>query len=120
VLVVVACAIVLYLAYRVRTVIRLAAISLFLALALLPIIDTLDRSPRLPRGLVILAVYLVLAVGVVVIGELVVPSMVKEVGQLSHDAPRYARELRSDATFRHYDNRYKITPKTRAGRAAPA
>jgi predicted PurR-regulated permease PerM len=111
VLVVVACVAVLYLAYRVRTVIRLAAISLFLGLALLPIIDALDRSQRLPRAAIILAVYLVLAVTVVVIGELVIPSMVKEVGQLSHDAPRYARELRSNATFRHYDNRYKISAK---------
>jgi predicted PurR-regulated permease PerM len=111
VLVVVACAFVLYLAYRVRTVIRLAAISLFLGLALLPIVDALDRSRRLPRALIILAVFLVLAVSVVVIGELVVPSMVKEVGQLSRDAPRYARELRSNATFRHYDNRYKISAK---------
>ena len=48
----------------------------------MPIVDTLDRSQRLPRGLVILAIYLVLAVSVAVIGELVVPSMVKEVGQL--------------------------------------
>jgi predicted PurR-regulated permease PerM len=111
VLVVVACAIVLYLAYRVRTVIRLAAISLFLGLALLPIVDALDRGGRVPRGLIILGVYLVLAVSVVVIGDLVVPSMVKEVGQLSRDAPRYARELRSNATFRHYDNRYKISAK---------
>jgi predicted PurR-regulated permease PerM len=111
VLVVVASAAVLYLAYRVRTVIRLAAISLFLGLAMLPIVDGLDRSQRLPRALIILAVYLVLGVSVVVIGELVVPSMVKEVGQLSHDAPRYARELRSNATFRHYDDRYKISAK---------
>jgi predicted PurR-regulated permease PerM len=111
VLVVVACAFVLYLAYRVRTVIRLAAISLFLGLALLPIVDALDRSERVPRSLIILAVYLALAVSVVVIGELVVPSMVKEVGQLSRDAPRYARELRSNATFRHYDNRYGISAK---------
>jgi predicted PurR-regulated permease PerM len=111
VFVVVACAIVLYLAYRVRTVIRLAAISLFLGLALLPIVDALDRSQRLPRELIILVVYLVLALSVVVIGELVVPSMVKEVGQLSHKAPQYARELRSNATFRHYDNRYEISAK---------
>jgi predicted PurR-regulated permease PerM len=111
VLVVVACAVVLYLAYRLRTVIRLAVISLFLALALLPIVDALDRSQRLPRAAIILAEYLVLAVTGVVIGDLVVPSMVKEVGQLSHDAPRYARELRSNATFRHYDNRYKISAK---------
>jgi predicted PurR-regulated permease PerM len=41
----------------------------------------------------------------------VVPSLVKEVGQLSHDAPRYAAELRHNGTFRHYDDRYHITSK---------
>jgi predicted PurR-regulated permease PerM len=41
----------------------------------------------------------------------VVPSIVKEVGQLSRDAPRYAHDLRADSTFRHYDNRYHISAK---------
>jgi hypothetical protein len=41
----------------------------------------------------------------------VIPSIVREVGDLSHDAPRYARDLRSNATFRHYDNRCHISAK---------
>jgi predicted PurR-regulated permease PerM len=41
----------------------------------------------------------------------VVPSLVKEVGQVSHDAPRYAADLRHNGTFRHYDNRYHISAK---------
>lgn len=32
-------------------------------------------------------------------------------GQLSHNAPRYARELRANSLFRHYDNRYHISAK---------
>ena len=40
---------------------------------------------------------------------MVVPSLAKEAEQLSHDAPRYAAELRGNPTFRHYDNRYHIT-----------
>jgi predicted PurR-regulated permease PerM len=59
----------------------------------------------------ILVVYLVLIGAVVLIGALVVPSMVKEVGQLSKDAPRYARDLRANSAFRHYDNRYHISAK---------
>jgi predicted PurR-regulated permease PerM len=111
VLILVVCAAVLYLAWRLRTVIRLAAISLFLALALLPITDRLDRVRHVPRWGVILVIYLLLAGAVVVIGDVVVPSMAKELKELSRNAPGYARDLRTNATFRHYDNRYQISAK---------
>lgn len=111
VLIVVACGIGLYLLWRVRTIVRLAAISVFLGLAVLPIVDALDHRTRIPRSISILLVYLVLIVAVVLIGAVVVPSVVKEVGQLSRDAPRYARDLRVNSTFRHYDNRYHISAK---------
>jgi len=109
VLIVVACGIGLYLLWRVREVVRLVGISLFLALALMPVVDALDNKLRVPRGLLILLVYLLLIAAVAVIGYVVVPSLVKEVGQLSHDAHRYAAELRHNGTFRHYDDRYHIT-----------
>jgi uncharacterized protein (TIGR02246 family) len=109
VLILTACALVLYLVWRVRVVIRLIAISLFLALALIPLIDAATTRTRVPRALVILLVYLALFVSVAVVGYVVVPSLIKEVGQLSHDAPRYAADLRRNATFRHYDNRYHIS-----------
>ena len=111
VLIVIACGIVLYLVWRVRTVVRLGAISLFLALALLPIVDAVAGRIRMPRTLIILGLYVVLIASVAVMGYVVVPSLVKEVGQLSHDAPRYALDLRRNSTFRHYDNRYHITAK---------
>jgi uncharacterized protein (TIGR02246 family) len=106
-----ACALVLYVIWRVRVVVRLIAISLFLALALIPVVDALATKIRVPRALIILVVYVVLIVSVAVIGYVVVPSLVKEVGQISHDAPRYAADLRHNATFRRYDNRYHITTK---------
>ena len=111
VLIVAACAIFLYLCWRVREVIRLVAISLFVALALFPVVDAIDSRIRLPRSLIILLVYLALLASVAVIGYVVVPSLVKEVEQIAHDAPRYAADLRHNATFRHYDNRYHITQK---------
>jgi predicted PurR-regulated permease PerM len=110
VLIIVACGIALYLLWRVRGVVRLVGISLFLALALMPIVDWLDtRMPRVPRSMLILCVYVLLIASVAVIGYVVVPSLVKEVGQISHDAPRYAAELRHNSLFRHYDNRYHIS-----------
>ena len=111
VLILAACALVLYLVWRVRVVVRLVVISLFLALALIPVVDVVATKTRAPRALIILMAYVVLIVSVAVVGYLVVPSLVKEVGQLSHHAPRYAADLRSNATFRRYDNRYHITAK---------
>ena len=105
---VVACVIALYLAWRVRDVVRLVGISLFLALALMPVVDALDRS-RIPRAALILLVYVLLFVAVAVIGYVVIPSLVNQVGQLSDDAPRYAADLRHNGIFRHYDNRYHIS-----------
>ncbi len=120
VLIVVVCAIGLYLLWRVRTVIRLAGISVFLALAATPMVDALDRHLRLPRGLIVLLVLIAIVAVVVVIGAAVVPSMVKEVEQLSRHAPQYARDLRRNSTFRHYDNRYHISAKlTRDARQLP-
>jgi predicted PurR-regulated permease PerM len=110
-LITVGCAIALYLLWRVRVVVRLAGISLFLAVAIVPVVDSFERHVRVPRAMIILAVLAVAIAGVVVIGAVVVPSMVKEVGQLSQHAPKYARELRRYSTFRHYDNRYHISAK---------
>jgi predicted PurR-regulated permease PerM len=111
ILVLVACFIALYLAWRLRTVIQLMAISLFLALTLMPIVDAVDDRTRIPRAAIILCVYLVLAAGVVVAGVIVVPSLVKEVQQLPHDAPTYVHDLRASPVFRHYDDRYHISTK---------
>ena len=111
VLIVTVCAIGLYLAWRVRGVIRLVGISLFFALALFPLVDAITAKTRLPRAMVILMTYLLLIGGVAVVGYVVVPSLVKEVEQLSNNAPHYAAELRGNSTFRHYDNRYHITAK---------
>jgi predicted PurR-regulated permease PerM len=109
--IVVACAGALYLTWQVRGVIRLVVIALFVALALNPLVDAIDARTRAPRAAVIVSLYLTLAGGVVVVGVVVVPSMVKQVAQLSHDAPRYAEDLRHNATFRSYDDRYHLTAR---------
>jgi predicted PurR-regulated permease PerM len=111
ILMVAACGIALYLVWRVRIVLRLVGISLFCALALVPMVDAIAGKVRVPRAVIILTVYLVLIAGVALVGYVVVPSLVKEVHQVSHDAPGYAGDLRHNAAFRHYDNRYHITRK---------
>src|ERR1700744_2195637 len=88
VVIVVACGIALYLAWRVRGVIRLVAISLFFALTLLPIVDAACSRPRAPPARVILAPYVLLVAAIALVGYVVAPSLVKEIQQLSHNAPR--------------------------------
>jgi predicted PurR-regulated permease PerM len=118
--IVAACAIGLYLVWRTRGVLRLAAIALFVALTLNPIVDALDRRIRIPRAGIILLLYVALAGGVVVTGAVVVPSTVRQVQQLSRDAPRYLHDLRRNAAFRRYDDRYQITARLqRDARALP-
>src|SRR3954453_2843031 len=106
--IVAACAVALYLVWRTRSVLRLAAIALFVGLTLNPTVAAFARRVRLPRAGVVLLLYAVLAGGVVVTGAVVVPSTVRQVHQLSRDAPRHLRDLRRNAAFRRYDDRYQI------------
>jgi predicted PurR-regulated permease PerM len=101
----------LYLVWRLRGVIQLLAISLFFAFALFPVVDAVSVKTRLPRAIVILAVYVILAMLILLIAYVVIPSLVKEVQLLSRNAPRYAAELRRDPTIRHFDDRYHISVK---------
>jgi len=107
----VAAALSLYLVWRIRGVVQLLGISLFFAFALFPVVDTVAARTRAPRGLVILVVYLLLAILIALIGYVVIPSLVKELQMLSHNAAHYAAELRRNSTFRHYDDRYHISAK---------
>ena len=83
--IVVVCAAGLYLTWQLRDVVRLVVIALFVALTLAPVVDAVDARVRVARAPIILAVFLLLATGVVVVGAVVVPSMVKQVRQTSHD-----------------------------------
>ena len=111
VLILIAAVLALYLVWRLRSVIQLLVISLFFAFALFPLVDAVAVRTRAPRAVVILVVYVILALLVGLIGYVVVPSVVREVETLSRDAPHYAAELRRNATFRHYDDRYHLTAK---------
>lgn len=96
-LILVASALALYLVWRIRGVIQLVGVSLFFALALFPVVDAIAIRTGAPRALVILAVYLILAVVVALIGYVVIPSLVRELHMLSRDAPHYAAQLRHNA-----------------------
>jgi predicted PurR-regulated permease PerM len=100
----------LYLTWQVRGVIRLVVIALFVALALNPLVDAIDARTRAPRAAVIVSLYLTLAGGVVSSASSWSRAWSSR-SQLSHDAPRYAEDLRHNATFRSYDDRYHLTAR---------
>ena len=91
VLLLVATALALYLVWRIRGVIQLLVISLFFAFAMFPVVDAVAVRTRAPRAVVILAVYVILALLVGLIGSVVIPSVVREVQALSRRRPALRR-----------------------------
>jgi predicted PurR-regulated permease PerM len=100
----------LYFVYLIRSVVGLFLIGVFLAIAIAPPVNWLNRQ-RVPRWLAILLVYLAAAGAIFGIGLLIVPPLVSGVENLSSDLPGYVNDLRNNKTFEQYDNRYHITQK---------
>jgi predicted PurR-regulated permease PerM len=90
VLVVVSVVLVLWLIYQLRKPIGWVLIALFLAVALTPSVNRLERHIR--RGWAIAVVYLVLFLVPIGIGALVIPPMVSELSSLVDHVPQYAAE----------------------------
>jgi predicted PurR-regulated permease PerM len=99
---------VLYLLWLVRSTLILVFLSLFLAVALGPAVDWFARRGA-PRALAVLLTYLCIGLSIFGVGLLLVPPVVSGVDQLSTNLPGYVDHLRRSATFRRYDDKYKIT-----------
>jgi predicted PurR-regulated permease PerM len=110
VLTAVAIACTLYFVYLVRMILGLVLISLFLALALTPVVNRLDRG-RFPRWAAILSVYLGIVLGIFALGLAVVPPVVSGVNKLVNHLPGYVQDLRKNKQFRKYDEKYHIVKK---------
>jgi predicted PurR-regulated permease PerM len=100
----------LYLLYQVRSVLLLVFIAVFLAVALGPAVGFFRRH-RVPKGLSILLVYVLIAASIFGVGLLIVPPVVTQVDQLAKDIPGYVADLRSNKQFRKYDDKYHISAK---------
>jgi predicted PurR-regulated permease PerM len=103
-------AIFLYVLYVVRSVLVLVFVAGFLAIALGPPVDFLQRR-GLRRSFAILTVYLGIAASIFGVGLLIVPPVVDQVNGLSKDIPGYVKDLRKSKTFRKYDDKYDISKK---------
>jgi predicted PurR-regulated permease PerM len=100
----------LYLLYLIRGVLELILLALFLALWLGPFVEFLTVR-RIPRVVAILTAYLALFASLVFLGLVAVPPIVKQIDSGVRHLPAGIGKLRENATFRKYDNKYKITPK---------
>jgi predicted PurR-regulated permease PerM len=111
VIVVVTVILTLYLIYLLRQPITWLVIAGFIALALSAPIGFLSR--RMPRGLAIALVYLLLILVPAGIGAVLVPTIIGEAEQLVGDLPQYAADLQDfvndNAQLRELEQDYDLT-----------
>src|SRR6185369_5668560 len=89
----IAVAIVLEVVWISREVVTWVVISLFLALALNPLVSSIERRVHVGRGLAIGIAYLVLAFAIAAIGWTFVPKLIDEVNGLVQALPDYVHDL---------------------------
>jgi predicted PurR-regulated permease PerM len=100
----------LYLLWQLQQVLRWLLIALFLAVALRPPVDWLQRR-RVPRGVAILLVYLLLLLVVLALAALVLPPLVTQAQALVDFAVRSIREPQGLAqTLESVAQRYGLGP----------
>jgi predicted PurR-regulated permease PerM len=104
----------LYLLYRIRSVVALVFIAVFIAVALGRPVDFFERH-GLKRWLAILTTYLAVLAAMVVLGLLVVPPIANETNKFVKNVPGYVDDLRKSKTIRDYDKKYHVTDKLRQG-----
>jgi len=113
VLVIVCVAIVLYLLWLLRKPISWLLIAAFLAVALSPPVNWLNR--RMKRGLAIALVYLGLLLVPVLLIALIVPPLITEANNFADNVPRYADDVteyvQKNKRLREINEDYDITSK---------
>jgi predicted PurR-regulated permease PerM len=86
-------AIVLWIAWVSRRVLIWTFVSAFLAVALSPAVDALQRRGLQRRGAAAAVVYLIMILVIAGLGALFIPTLVKQVNDLVDAAPGYVRDL---------------------------
>ena len=113
VLVIVGVAIVLYLLWLLRRPISWLLISIFLAVALSPLVNRLAR--RMKRGLAIAVVYVGLLLVPILLIALIVPPLITEANNFAENVPQYADDVtqfvQENERLRNLNEDYDITGK---------
>jgi predicted PurR-regulated permease PerM len=86
-------AIVLWVVWVSRRVLVWTFVSVFLAVALSPAVDALQRRGLRRRGVAAAVVYLVLLALIAGVGALILPTLIQQVNDLVRAAPGYVRDL---------------------------
>ena len=102
---------------EIKTTIRWLCAAIFLALALSPLVDLIERAGvggrNLPRWLAILVAYILFLVGFTFLVLEVIPPIVREVEQLGSQLPTYVKDFENWANnsdqFRELNDKYNIT-----------
>jgi predicted PurR-regulated permease PerM len=102
---------------EVKTTIRWICAAIFLALALSPLVDLIERARvrgrALPRWLAIVAAYVLFLVAFTFLVLSVIPPIVREVEQLGSQLPTYVKDFENWANnndqFRELNDKYDIT-----------
>src|SRR3954468_1984925 len=89
----VAVAVVLWVVWVARRVLIWTAVSAFLAVALSPAVDAIQRRGVHRRGAAAGIVYLIMILVIAGLGALLIPTLVKQTNQLVDAAPGYVRDL---------------------------
>ena len=113
VLIIVGVLLCLYLIYLLRRPLTWLFIAMFLAVALSPPVNFLNRYMK--RGLAILSVYLMLFAIIIGLALLLIPPIVTQVNDLADNAPKYAQDaqdyVQKNRTLRKLEEDYDITDK---------
>lgn len=113
--VIVAVAAAIILLWLSRRIITWLLIAAFLAVALNPAVELLERRLRLRRSLAITVVFILGLSGATGIALVFVPPLIDAGQQLVDDAPGYIDELRRTELFRNLDERYQLLQRIQDG-----
>jgi predicted PurR-regulated permease PerM len=97
-----------------RQVVSWLVISLFLALALNPLVSWIERRGHVGRGTAIAAAYLIVAIVVAAVGWTFVPKLVSEVNGFVQHLPNYVHDLtRGRGRLGFLERKYHVVEKVR-------
>ncbi len=100
----------LYLLWELRQVVRWVVIAIFLAVALNPAVDWMQRR-HIPRGVAILLVYVVFLLAVAGLGALIVPALAAQVQGLLDVLVRiFQQPSGPERALQDFANRYGLNP----------
>lgn len=98
---------------RLATTVTILLVSLFLTLALNPVVEWLLRR-EVPRPLAVGVVFLGAIVAFVLLGWLVIPPVIAQASELAQNAPNYLQHLLDTKWVQEFDKDYQVVDKFQA------